>query len=134
MQPALDFIKKVKDEFSVDFFDERKIRLWVLQRLHPEGVRCPGCGKLITSEKGVANFYELKRVFCKQCRKIFTALTGTALNGMQMDIRALYLLAVFLALKIDRKDIARMLKIHTETVRQWERKFKTFEAHSHDLQ
>src|SRR3989338_9834633 len=142
MQTPLDFMKKVKEEFSVDFFDEKVCRMAVLKMIHKEGPRCPQCGKAITSEKGIANFYELKRVFCKHCKKIFTALTGTAFNGMQLDLRTLYLLAVFLALKIDRKEIARMLNIHTETVRLWDSKFKAFEgiedmtvrSHSHDLQ
>ncbi|HBO84012.1 MAG TPA: hypothetical protein DD641_03380 [Deltaproteobacteria bacterium] len=113
----------------------------VLKMIHPKGAHCPQCGKAIASDKGISNFYELKRVFCKHCKKIFTALTGTALNGMQLDVRTFYLLAVFLALKIDRKEIARLLNIHTETVRLWELKFKAFEeirdmnlqSISHDL-
>ena len=127
MQPSLDFFRKLKEESIVDFFDERVCRRWILQRLHPQCPHCPGCGKPITSEKGVVNFFEMKRVFCKHCKKIFTALTGTALNGIQIDLRTLYLLAVFLALKIDRKEIAMMLNIHIETVRVWEAKFKAFE-------
>lgn len=127
MQPASDFFRKVNEEFSVDFFDEKACRMWILKRIHPEGPHCPRCGKAITNERGIANFYELKRVFCKHCKKIYTALTGTALNGMQIDLRTLYLLAVFLALKIDKKEIARMLDIHTETVRTWKAKFEAFE-------
>ena len=142
MQTPLDFTKKAKDDLSVDFFDEKACRIAVLKMIHKEGPRCPRCDKAITSERGIVNFYELKRVFCKHCKKIFTALTGTVLNGMQIDLRTLYLLAVFLALKIERKEIARMLKIHTETVRLWEFKFKAFEglddmtvkSHFHDLQ
>lgn len=128
MQPASNFFRKVNDEFSVDFFDERACRMWILQRLHPEGVHCPRCGKAITNIRGIANFYELKRVSCKHCKKLFSALTGTFLNGAQINLRVLFLLAVFLALKIDKKEIARMLNIHPETVNVWSAKFKEVEG------
>ncbi|MBI5327309.1 MAG: hypothetical protein HZB80_03310, partial [Deltaproteobacteria bacterium] len=58
MQTSLGFFRKVKDEFSVDFFDEKACRMAVLKMLHKEGAHCPQCGKAITSEKGIANFYE----------------------------------------------------------------------------
>ena len=132
MQEAQDFIKSVFENFTVELFDERVCREWILNKLHPEGAFCPGCGKPILSAKCLQNFWSLKRVFCKDCKKIFTALTGTMLNGIQMDLRTLFVMAVFLQLGADRKVIAKLLKIHPETIRFWEMKFKAWEAMGKD--
>ena len=132
MQQAQGFIKSVIESFTVELFDERVCREWILNKLHPEGASCPGCGKPILSAKCLQNFWNLKRVFCKDCKKIFTALTGTMLNGIQMDLRTLFVMAVFLQLGADRKVIAKLLKIHPETVRFWEMKFKAWEAMEKD--
>lgn len=128
MQQAHDFMKSIIDDFSVELFDERVCTEWILNKLHPEGASCPRCGKPITSEKCLQNFWSLKRVFCKECKGIFTALTGTMLNGIQMDLRTLFVMAVFLQLGTDKKVLAKLLKIHPETVRFWEKKFKIMEA------
>jgi len=132
MQQAQGFIKSVIESFTVELFDERVCREWILNKLHPEGASCPGCGKPILSAKCLQNFWNLKRVFCKDCKKIFTALTGTMLNGIQMDLRTLFVMAVFLQLGADKKVIAKLLKIHPETVRFWEMKFKAWEAMEKD--
>lgn len=123
MQTPLNFIGKVRNDFSTDFLDEKACRLWLLKSLHPEGARCPRCGKAIVSERGVARFHALERVFCKYCKKLFTGLTGTIFNGMQIDIRTVFAIILFSAFKIDKKEIARMLNISPETVAAWERKF-----------
>lgn len=128
MQEAQGFMKSVIENFTVELFDERVCREWILNKLHLEGASCPGCGKPITSEKGLQNFWNLKRVFCKDCKKIFTALTGTMLNGIQMGLRTFFAMAIFLHLEIDKKEIAKLLKIHPETIRFWEMKFKAWEA------
>lgn len=127
MQQAHNFMKSVIDNFTVELFDEKKCTAWILNKLHPEGASCPRCGKPITSEKGLQNFWSLKRVFCKECKGLFTALTGTAINGIQMNLRILFVMAVFLQLGTDRKVLAKLLKIHPETVRFWEKKFKIME-------
>ena len=132
MQETQDFMKSVIENFTVELFDERVCREWILNKLHPEGASCPGCGKPILSAKCLQNFWNLKRVFCKDCKKIFTALTGTMLNGIQMDLRTLFVMAVFWQLGADKKVIAKLLKIHPETVRFWEMKFKAWEAMEKD--
>lgn len=128
MQQAHDFMKAAIKDFTVELFDKRVCTEWLLKQLHPDGAHCPGCGKPISSEKSLQNFWSLKRVFCKHCKKTFTALTGTMLNGIQMDLRTLFIMAAFLELGSDKKMIARLLKIHLETVRIWERKFKIMEG------
>ncbi|MEK6545761.1 MAG: hypothetical protein AABZ28_04450, partial [Nitrospinota bacterium] len=72
-------------------------------------------------------FWSLKRVYCRHCKKVFTALTGTMLNGIQMDLRSIFAMGVFIGLGADRNTIAKLLKVHPETVRIWERKFKEME-------
>jgi transposase-like protein len=128
MQQAQDFMKSVFENFTVELFDERVCTEWILNKLHPEGASCPRCFKPISSVKCLQNFWGLKRVFCKDCKKIFTSLTGTFLNGIQMDLRALFIMAIFLQLDVNKKTIAKLLKIHPETVRFWETKFRVWEA------
>ncbi len=128
MQQTQDFMKSVIENFTVELFDERVCMEWILNKLHPEGASCPRCEKRILSAKCLQNFWSLKRVFCKDCKKIFTALTGTVLNGVQIDLRTLFVMAVFMQLGVDRKVIAKLLKIHPETVRSWETRFKVWET------
>lgn len=132
MQQAHNFMKSIIENFTVESFDKRVCTEWILNKLHSEGASCPRCGKPILSEKGLQNFWSLKRVFCKDCKKIFTGLSGTALNGIQMDLRIFFIMAVFLQLGVDRKALANLLKIHPETIRFWERKFKVMEGMGKD--
>lgn len=127
MQDLKGFTKGIEEINLSEMLDENNCRKWILQRVHPQGPHCPGCDKPIQSQKGLQNFWEGKRVFCKHCNKLFTAATGTMLAGLQIDFRTLYFMAVLLGLKVDRKKIATSLRIHPDTVKQWEGKFKAFE-------
>src|SRR3990170_3549177 len=128
MQQTQGFIKSVIESFTVELFDERVCREWILNKLHPEGASCPGCGKPILSAKCLQNFWNLKRVFCKDCKKIFTGLTNSMLSGVRVDLRTFFVMAVFLQLGVEKKVISKLLKIHPETIRLWEMKFKAWEA------
>jgi len=125
MQDFKDFMKAIEETNLSEMFDENACRTWILQSIHPQGPHCPGCGKPIQSQKGLQNFWECRRVFCKHCKKLFTAATGTMIAGLQIDFRTLYVMAALLGLNVDKKRIATSLRIHPETVRLWEAKFKT---------
>lgn len=108
--------------FDAGFLDVRRCREWVLKRLHPEGVHCPGCGAAIDPDLN-----PLDRRRCKQCGKWFTALTGTFLHGAQLEPEQVVLLAVLSELDVNKKVIARILDIHPDSVRLWQAKFRAFD-------
>lgn len=54
---------------TVDFFNEKACRDYVLRRLHPDGPQCPGCGRRVNNEISINNFWELRRCECKHCGK-----------------------------------------------------------------
>lgn len=109
--------------FDAGFLDSLRCREWVLNRLHPEGVCCPDCRTDIT--EGLSPF---DRRRCKKCGKWFTALTGTFLHGAQLDTEQVFLLAVLSGLCVDKKEIARIIGIHPDSVRLWQTKFRAFEG------
>lgn len=113
--------------FDAGFLDVRKCRDWVLKRLHPEGFHCPECGEAITDHTTILNLEAFNRKHCK-CGKWFTALTGTFLHGAQLEPEQVFLLAVLSGLGVDKKEIARILDIHPDSVRLWQGKFRAFEG------
>ena len=75
----LSFLQGAAAIFGPNFLDESVCRAWVLNRLHPGGARCPGCGSRLHSKKS-ARFWQDKPVRCG-CGKSFSARTDTALAG-----------------------------------------------------
>jgi len=110
-------------EFAAGFLDEGVCRWWILNKIHGDGhVTCPECHVPLT-DVALRRFWEGNRICCRACGKYFTALTKTFLGGCHMNFREIILLAVFLHFGIPAREIARILKISTETVRLWEIKF-----------
>ena len=115
---------EVATAFQAGFLDETACREWVLSAIHGNGsVHCPGC-RVENEGRALQRFWEGKRIRCRQCGKFFTALTGSFLTGCHMTYSEVILLAVFLHFGIHHREIARILKISTETVRLWEVKFR----------
>lgn len=116
--------------FNANFLDESACRGWILEYIHgaqdgSEGQKtifCPGC-QAILEGKALQRFWTGKRICCRKCGKFFTALTGTFLAGCHMKYREILLFALFLNFKIPPREIARILRISTETIRLWEIKF-----------
>jgi transposase-like protein len=126
-RPGIFTPAELMKDFKAEFLDENYCRQWVLTRLHPGSPVCPGCQAII---EGVAlqRFWEGKRIKCRECDKFFTARTGTFLDGCHMDFRAVILLAVFLSFGIHPGTIAKFLNCSSETVRNWEKKYKANEV------
>ena len=116
----------VLEAFGAHFLDRDRCREWVLRRLHPDTPRCPACRSAL-SEKLAARFWSGDRVKCKSCRKYFTAVTGTFLQGTHMTFIEVVLLSVFLGVGTSTALIAHKLGSHEETIRIWRRKFRLLE-------
>ena len=112
----------VLEIFNVNFLDYEFSRIWILKRLHPAGAHCPGCGAAVPKKK-LQRFWSNKRISCPDCRKYFTALTGTFVSGCQLDFGGMVLLALLLALGVHDKQIAAIFGMSAENVRLWRIKF-----------
>ena len=112
----------VLEIFNVNFLDNEFAMRWILKRLHPDGAHCPGCGAAVP-EKKLQRFWYNQRISCPDCRKYFTALTGTFVSGCQLDFGGMVLLALLLALGVHDKQIAAIVCMSAENVRLWRIKF-----------
>lgn len=105
--------------FSADFLSEHVCRMWVLNKLHDtDPPRCPRCGEPV-ADNLLRSFWENRRVRCVNCRKMFTALTGTFLSGCHMTFREIFLLVVLLSFDLAGRHIAQIMKMSPENVRLW---------------
>lgn len=114
--------EEIIKDFNAEFFDFDFCVHYILQKLHPLGVQCPDCKKNITDETILKNFFARKRCQCKSCKRWFTAMTGTFLQGSQFNAREIILLMLLLGYQISVNEIARVLSIHPDTVKLWQRK------------
>ncbi len=110
----------VREEFTAKFLNESFCREWILRRLHPQGAICPRCELAVDEQR----FWSAKKMKCGNCKKWFTALTGTFLSGCQFNFSEIILLAIFLSLQVPDKKIAKVLDISSENVRLWRHKFE----------
>lgn len=116
----------VLDSFDVEFLDDDWCGTWILNKLHGNESRCPGCSADI-HERQMRSFWDVKRIKCDSCGKYFTALTDTFLSGCHFDFREIVLLAFMLSLRVVDKQIAATLKISAENVRLWRHRFEAIE-------
>ena len=110
---------------NADFMNQTKCREWILNKLHPAGAFCPGCGGSLDDAVRIKNFYNGDRLSCSICGKYFTALTGTPFSGAHLDFKGLFLLAALAGCGIPDKIIAEKLKITLQSARTWRIKLKT---------
>ena len=118
---------QVFDALGPDFLDARRCRDWLVERLHPDGPRCPCCGMALTSPRSRAAFRWLGRVQCTICGRFFTAMSGTTLNKTGLEPAGYVLLCLLMALGQGDQAIAHKLGVNRETVRRWRLRFQTLE-------
>lgn len=121
--------------FSAKFFDERICREWVIDRLHPEGARCPECGLKVDDPTTLQNFWAGRRCVCGRCGRKFTATSGTFLSGAQMSYRQAFLLAYLVDIMrepLGTSRIAAAVGVSPDTVRVWIKRFRAFEDKKQD--
>lgn len=124
MKTVQDMMLKIKEEFSIDMLSEDACREWFLGKIHAEGVRCPGCNREITTKRKLQTFWDMRRVNCPFCSRSFSAVTGTPLNGIGIEYRALYLLLFMAAHGVHVNTIAKQLGISTGAAYLWANKAK----------
>lgn len=123
--PAVFTAAETLAAFGPEFLDDGFCRGWVLRRLHPAGVFCPGCGAAIKGDNRLQRFWGGLRLTCPACGKFFTALTGTFLARSQQSFGELVLLAFLLEAGFSNTETARLVRNHPNTVRMWRLKFET---------
>lgn len=110
-------------DFSLNLFDERACKKWLLEHAHPNGPACPECGRLLRNDKSLASWWKLDRVCCAGCKRYFTAFTGTMYQGTKLDPREIYAMTLFIALGVPANHIAAALRLSVTTVRNWITRF-----------
>lgn len=119
----------VAKEFRYNLLKFADISRWIVSRLHPQGVKCPGCSTPVTDQARLDRLQDLEQIRCAEpsCHRKFTALSGTFLNGSKLEAREVFLLALLLSLGVPARRIADQLRIDVATVRTWETKFQAIE-------
>ena len=108
---------------SVRMIDMAECRAFWIRRLHPAGPACPDCGVSLDGRQA-ETFKAGGRVRCNSCGRFFTYRTGTVLHGANADDRQLYLVAFLTASECSPRAIALATGLSTETVREWQGRFK----------
>lgn len=117
----------VYSDFNAEYLDKDVCRLWILRTMHGHNKpTCPKCRAILEGIR-LQRFWEGKRVKCKECKKFFTATTGTFVGGSHLDCRQIILMAILINFKVPARDIARILCIDPETVRLWKHKYQAIE-------
>lgn len=111
------------DSFGMDMLKFEDCARWVIARLHPEGAACPRCSAAVSGESRLEKWYQFEQIRCQSCHAKFTAATGTHLNGSKLEIREIYLIAALSALGVSPVKIATTLRVHVDTVSNWQDKF-----------
>lgn len=101
------------------FLNEQRCRVWVLNCLHPGGVRCPHCNQVLNGERISRRFYSLKKITCLECKKNFNAFTGTLFVQTRMSCRQIIFMFLLLWAGKRNRDVARLAKVSTATVIRW---------------
>ena len=109
--------------FGFDMIKYDECALWVVSHLHPGSAKCPHCSAQVNAD-AQGRFYHLEQIRCVECKRKFTAATGTLLNGSKLEVREIYLIAVLTHCGVSTPQIAATLKCHVDTVTSWQHHFK----------
>jgi transposase-like protein len=101
------------------YFDERRCRQWLIDELHPKGVQCPRCGEIQRSSHIITLAYSMKRIACEECKRKFSAFSGTVLEGTRLTARQLVAMLMGFRFKRGDQEIARMALVSRTTVFRW---------------
>lgn len=115
-----DFIlpKQITPGF-LEFFDERKCRVWLLNSLHHGQINCPKCQTRQDLEHIAEKFYSLQRIRCAKCESRFNALSRTVMSGTKLDARQIVLLFVLKRAGVQNRTIAKLAGVSESTACRW---------------
>ena len=116
----------VAEVFGAEFLSQTRCQLFIASVLHGDSPSCPRCGVIIPGRM-LRSFCNGRRIHCDACGKYFNVFSGTFLSGTHFSSREVVLLALLMALGVQDKEVARILKISAESVRLWRLKFKAQE-------
>jgi transposase-like protein len=119
--------ESARQAFSADCLRKAVCLEWLATQLHPEGARCPGCGREVDG-KQLIRWKAFERLQCHGCGKFFTAITGTWMSGAKISPKQIFVLAVLIQMDVETPVIASAVGVSEVTVRFWADKFKTLEA------
>jgi transposase-like protein len=126
MMTVNELMLKIQEAFSIETLSSEDVcRDWFLQELHPAGAVCPECNVEIASNRKLESYRLLKRVTCSACNRTFTGLTGTVLNGLGLDFRALYLFLFMISCGVSANKFYRQLGISSGAAYIWQNKAKS---------
>ncbi len=114
------------DFIDLSFLDERLCRELVLGILHNTKASppaCPYCGYQF-SEELWPRFFQNERMHCRDCRKIFTATTGTNINRLRLEFRAIVFLCILYEARVPLEEISRKIGISERNIRRLVDRFR----------
>lgn len=76
------------------FPDDKKAEVWFIKKRWPDGVSCPHCGSF-NVQTGAAHKTMPYRCREKECRKRFSAKTGTVMEGSKLGLQT-WMIATYL--------------------------------------
>jgi ribosomal protein L37AE/L43A len=109
--------------FGPDILNTVKVRQWLLNHLHQGRAACPTCGYKIEG-RPAQSFWNGGRVVCRECRRFFSATTGTVLSRVKLSESCIYIILLGMALELNDKAISAMVGVTSSTVRDFREKLK----------
>jgi transposase-like protein len=125
MKTVQALMMEIEEEFSIEMLNEDACRDWFLRKIHSDGIFCPYCHEAIASERLLKTFWSMKRIHCPGCGRTFSAVTGTVLNGIGIEFRALYLLLFMIGCGVSVNKVKRQIGISTGAAYIWANKAKS---------
>ncbi len=99
-----------------------RLTAWLVERLHPDGFKCPHCGHTEARVVRENRRNGLQGYRCCACRKTFTLYTGTPFAGSQLTpTQSEQLLR---KVSLDHAQLAKELGLSERTVRKWRRRLQ----------
>lgn len=108
--------------FDTEMMNRTLINSKIVERFHG-GYRCPFCETPL-HEKHHLRFLQGGRMRCGACERFYTYRTGTPFAGSKLSSAELVMLESLLAVGVDAKPIAALLKLSIDTVLDWKTKFE----------
>jgi transposase-like protein len=93
----------------LDLMDESACYDFLVELLHPQGLACPGCGRIRGQAVHRCHREPVLDFRCTRCGRVYNAWTGTALQGTQKTPGQLVLLLRGIAQGVPTAQLAREL-------------------------